>query len=82
MKKTYWNGEPCEAKRVIVIVGKSLRPTWWCAEFEGKERDAVKITAQGESFYVDDEPSVWQKMYSGGGPFSGSHKSLPVEREL
>ena len=75
---TFWNGEPCEARRVVVIVGKSLRPTWWCAPFEGQRRAAVRVTYNGGTFYLDDETgSGWHKVTSGrGSPWVG-HSSLP-----
>lgn len=81
--KTYWDGEECEVKKVRVIVGPALRPTWWCANLAGQEREVLKITSGGESFYVDDEPGVWKKITVGRGMWNGgSHKSVPVEREL
>lgn len=81
-RQTYWDGEPCEVERVVVVVGKSDRPTWWCAHLEGQKRTALKVTKPGyEPFYVEDEPDVWLKMYLGGYWNQGSHKSLPVAQE-
>jgi hypothetical protein len=80
--RTYWNGEPCRAERVTVIVGKPLRSTWWCAPLEGKEHPAIKITQGDESFYIADDERGWQKITEGKGSFMYSHSSLPVEREV
>jgi hypothetical protein len=76
--KTYWNGEPCKATKVVVVVGKAPRPTWWCARFEGEKRAAVKVEYEGEVFYLDNEGGTgWLKVTEGkGGPHCG-HKSLP-----
>lgn len=80
--KTYWNGLHCQADKVTVVVGKSLRPTWWCADLEGKERQAIKITQDGTSFYIDDDVDGWLKITEGKGSFMYAHKSLPVEKEI
>jgi len=81
-EKTFWNGEPCKAKIVRVIVGKPQKPTWWCAPYEGQEREAVRIDYGNQTFYIDNEGNKgWNKVKSGGSPWVG-HKSLPVEREL
>lgn len=79
---TYWNGKPCKTERVRVVVGKSLRPTWWCAALEGKEQSALKITQDGGTFYLNDDEEAWVKITEGKGSFMYGHKSLPVEREL
>ncbi len=75
--KTYWNGEPCEAKKVLVKVGKSARPTWWCADLEGKTIEAVKITQGSYSFFVPDEKETWLKITEGFGSPTYPHKGLP-----
>lgn len=80
--KTYWNGEPCKAERVKVIVGKSEKPTWWCAKLEGQKFRAIKITQDGYSFYIADELAAWHKIREGMGSFMYSHKSVPVDREI
>ena len=82
-EETYWNGEPCDAKRVEVIVGQSPRPTWWSAKFVGQKRPAVRIRYGGQQFYIDDEDGIgWDKVTSGRGSFRITHFSLPVEREV
>lgn len=82
--QTYWNGEPCPAKKVRVVVGPSPKTTWWCAELVGTERNAVRVDYGGQPpFYIDDEEGDgWAKVTRGrGGPECG-HKGLPVEREI
>lgn len=54
--ETFWNGEPCEARKVRVIVADN--PTarlYWARGFVGQERDAVEVTYAGQTFYLDDE---------------------------
>jgi hypothetical protein len=78
-----WNGEMCEARRVRVIVGKPMAPTWWCADLEGQEREAVEVRYGGEIFYLDDEDGSgwWKVPWGKGGPQAG-HSSLPVRKVL
>lgn len=81
--RTFWNGEPCKARRVIVRVGLVPRPTWWCAALEGKERDAVEITYGRKTFFIDDENGEgWRKVTEGKGSPWTSHRSLPVGSEV
>ena len=57
MADTYWNGEPCDARRVRVVVGDPDDPpvlAWWHG-LEGTERDAVEVTYLGDIFYLDDD---------------------------
>lgn len=77
---TFWNGEPCRAKVVTVVVGKAPRETWWCAKLEGQQRQAVEVEYAGQKFYLDNEDgSGWWKVTQGhGSPFVG-HSSIPVE---
>ena len=75
--ETFWNGEPCKAKRLRVIVGPSPA-TWWCAELEGAERDAVEVIYGKQTFYLDNEDgSGWLKVTKGRGSPMYGHKSLP-----
>lgn len=76
--KTYWNGQETPARRVRVIVGRSERPTWWCADLEGTERAAVEVTYDGRRFFLDDANGIgWRKVTEGrGGPRWG-HWGLP-----
>lgn len=80
--KPRWNGEPCQAEVGTAIVGKSPRPTWWCAGMEGRRRKCVRVCYQGETFYLDDEDwsGSFKIFVAGGDPFTG-HKSLPVDDE-
>jgi hypothetical protein len=80
--KTYWNGEPCKADKVKVIVGECKVPTWWCADLAGKTHDAIRITYHGETFYLNDDESSWEKITVGRGSPYWPHKSLPVEKEI
>lgn len=74
---TFWNGEPCAAKRVRVVVGKA-RSTWWCANLEGTVREAVRVEYGGSAFYLDNENgSGWYKVTIGRGSPQVGHSSLP-----
>lgn len=53
---TFWNGEPCEARIVRVIVAPSPDfPEYWARPYIGTEREAVEITYAGAIFYIDNE---------------------------
>jgi hypothetical protein len=55
-EKTYWNGEPCEARRVTVIVADDERfPAYWARDLVGQRRRAVEVVYAGSTFYLDDE---------------------------
>ena len=82
IKNAYWNGEPANARFVKVIVGKALRPTWWCAGLEGQEHCAIEVELNGEKFYLNDDHQSFQKITAGKGCPSYGHKSLPVERVI
>lgn len=61
--KTYWNGEQCKARRVIAVVGRADKPTYWFADLEGTEREVVEITcadqAGVQTFYIDND--LWEE---------------------
>jgi hypothetical protein len=82
--KTFWNGEPCQARRVRVIVGESPAPTWWwCFALAGQIREAVEVRYGDQLFYLDNEDdSGWLKVTEGKGSPGWSHRSLPVEQVL
>lgn len=51
-----WNGEPCEARKVVVVVADNPEaPNYWARPFVGQERNAVEVTYGGATFYLDDE---------------------------
>lgn len=79
----WWNGEPAEVRRVRVIVGDAMAPTWWCAELVGTERAAVEVRYGAQLFYLDDEDgSGWAKVTEGHGSPRLHHRNVPVERVL
>lgn len=78
--QTYWNGEPCTARVVEVIVGKSPRDTWWCAKLQGEKRNAVEVDYYGLKFYLDNaDGSGWAKVTVGRGWPGIAYRKLPVE---
>ena len=86
-----WNYEPVDARVCRVRVGRSVRPTWWCAGLEGSEREAVEVSYGGEKFYLDngpnpdtgqiDESGIGKVTGGRGGPDYG-HRSLPVSEVI
>ena len=78
MSKTQWNGEPCKARRVLIVVGAAAKSTYWYASIVGKTIRAVEVAYNGEVFYLADEDgNGWHKVaIEGGGPHWG-HKSVP-----
>ena len=78
---TYWNGEPCEARICRVIVGKAEKSTYWYADLEGTEREAVEVIYGDQTFYIDNEDqSGILKVTLGKGSPQKPHSSLAVER--
>jgi hypothetical protein len=75
--KLQWNGESCEARRVLIRVGDCPFPQGWYKELVGTEMRAVEITYGGEVFFIADENgNGWHKVtVEGGGPH-WSHKSV------
>lgn len=71
--------EPCEARKVRVVVEDAPEfASYWARPYIGEERDAVEVTYDGRTFYLDDELGQgWAKVTSGGSPRTG-HKNLAV----
>lgn len=83
MSDTFWNGEPIPARKVIVRVGKAMRPTWWCAAYEGDEREAVEVNYGGIIYLLDNENGGgWYKVTTGRGSPFVTHLSLPTNSEV
>ena len=72
---TYWNGEPCDAQKVnLVVSDPGIHPEYWARLFVGQVRPAVRVTYGGNTFYLDDlDGSGWRKVTVGfGSPQYGS----------
>lgn len=82
--KTYWNGEPCEARIVNVVVGNTGRfERPWFLPYVGKVREAVEVKYGNQLFYLDNEyEQGWKKVTEGRGSPNWPHSSLDVERVL
>jgi len=78
---TFWNGEPADCRRVIVVVADAEFPAYWARKYIGQERHAVEVNCAGQTFYIDNENgSGWAKVrFAGGGPRAG-HRDLAIER--
>ena len=80
MADAYWNGEKCTARKVKVIVGTSMRPTWWCADMKGHTRRAVEVRYHDQTFLLDNEDGQgWAKVTLGFGTPNWGHSSLPSD---
>lgn len=79
-EQTFWNGQPCAARKVVAVVGESMKSTYWHNGMEGTSRKAVEVVyADQAPFYLDNEDgSGWYKVTEGKGSPSVGHKSLPV----
>lgn len=52
---TFWNGEPCHARRVTLVVADAENPTYWARHYVGTRRDAVEVVYGDQTFYLDDD---------------------------
>jgi hypothetical protein len=79
-QQTQWNGEPCTAMRVTVVVADNgAFPGYWARHLVGTRRDAVLVDYGGRTFYLDDhDGSGWNKVTHGGSPLLG-HRELIVD---
>lgn len=67
---TFWNGEPCDARKVWVVVAEwdevEDPPDAWWRSFSGQRRAAVEVRRLDtfEVFYLDDEGYDRAQVYS------------------
>jgi hypothetical protein len=53
---TFWNGELCEARKVVVVVADNLAARlYWARPFVGQQRNAVEVKYGNQIFYLDDD---------------------------
>jgi hypothetical protein len=53
---TYWNGEPTPARKVTLVVADAPEhELYWARSFIGMRRNAVEVTYNDETFYLDDD---------------------------
>ena len=78
-----WNGEPCEARRVLIRVGDCPFPQGWYKHLVGTEMRAVEVKQGDSTFYLaDQDGNGWHKVtVEGGGPHWG-HKSVTCAEVL
>lgn len=79
---TFWNGEPCPARRVMVTVADDPAfPHYWArAEgLIGREIPAVEVHYAGQMFYLDNRTgSGWAKVTVGRGSPQIGHSNVTV----
>lgn len=55
VEETYWNGQPAQARKVTLVVADAPEfPLYWARDLVGTRRDAVEVTYDGHTFYLDD----------------------------
>ena len=81
IRETFWNGEPCQAAKVVMIVEDDATfPNYWARNLVGEQIDAVEVTYNGQTFYLDDRDGRgWSKVTQGGGSPGVGHKSVRGE---
>jgi hypothetical protein len=81
-EQTFWNGEPCEARKVSCVMADSPEfPEFWGRKegYVGRRVDAVEVRYFARPFYLlDDLGQGWRKVTEGGSPSVG-HKELRPE---
>lgn len=83
-ERTHWNGEPAQARKVLVEVGDTgFFAVPWFRQYVGQERAAVEVNYGSSTFYIDDEDgSGWEKVTTGLGSPRRRHRSLDVARVI
>lgn len=92
---TFWNFEPCTARKVTLTVADSeFFPAYWARPYVGMTRHAVEVTYNGAVFYLDDDPDTdaeqdtldsdaigpgWAKVTIGRGSPRYGHRELEPE---
>ncbi len=87
IEKTYWNGEPCHARKVTLVVADAPSfPIYWARDHVGTTRRATEVTYGGQVFYLDDEDAGgsgdepgWRKVTLGRGSPRYMHRNLYPE---
>lgn len=93
--RTYWNGEPAEARKVTVTVADAPDfPAYWARPYVGMQRHAVEVHYGDDVFYLDDDPDQddeqasleatghgpgWLKVTDGHGGPRWRHRNLTPE---
>lgn len=84
---TFWNGEPCEARRVSVVIADAPEfARYWARGLVGQRRNAVEIIYGNETFYLDNEAhgegttddAAWRKVTLGHGSPRYGHRDLSI----
>lgn len=85
-EQTYWNGEPCKARRVRVRLPETDTSEFaspWYRDLLGQVVPAVEVRYRGAAFFLYDENgSAWAKVTNGRGSPRFGHRSLPVACEI
>lgn len=75
-----WNGQDCQATSGSVVVGKSPKSTWWCAELEGERVPCVRVKYGDRTFYISNENyQGFDKVFNHHGALNVPHASIPVD---
>ena len=81
MSKGFWNGQPAEVRRLLVIVGDDGRPASWAKGLIGQEHAVVEVKYGDRTFYLPDTNGAgWHKVTTGYGSPSWGHGEITPER--
>ena len=81
--KAQWNGEACQARRVLIRVGACSFPQGWYKELVGTEMRSVEITYADSIFYIaDQDGNGWHKVTVERGSPHWGHKSVTCAEVL
>jgi hypothetical protein len=78
---TYWNGEPCRARRVVGVVCDAPEfPQYWARDLVGEEVRAVEVSYYDEVFYLlNVDGQGWRKVTEGKGSPQWGHQELRLK---
>lgn len=84
-KPTYWNGEPCKARKISAIVTDDVSfPLYWARreDLVGERIDLVEVEYSTETFYLDDRDGHgWYKVTRGRGSPRFGHREVTINHE-
>lgn len=86
-ERTWWNGEPADARKVTITVADAPEfPLYWGRGLVGARRKAVEVDYGVQHFFLDDEPFEewedpecspgWEKVTVGRGSPRLGHRNL------
>lgn len=80
-KKTYWNGEECQARKCVVVVADNgFFPEYWARRLVGQRVLAVEVKYYQQIHYLfNEDGSAWKKVTDGFGSAGIPHASIEIK---